>query len=109
MLGSYNWNEPGTDSNDAFCFLCVRLEISGLPNFMHSHILTKCHTLSPASGTDCVGHQEIVQFLPSLIGDMVSITFLIALIPSGIIFSDAVVDNIHLVSSLRHISSSPVI
>lgn len=55
---------------------------------MHSHILTKCHTLSQASGTDYVGHQEIVQFLPSLIGDMVSTTFLIALIPSGIIFSE---------------------
>lgn len=23
MLGSYNWNKPETDSNDAFSFLCV--------------------------------------------------------------------------------------
>jgi len=22
VLGSYNWNEPGTDSNDAFYFVC---------------------------------------------------------------------------------------
>ena len=81
VLGSYNWNEPGIDSNNAFCFQCMRLEISGLPNFTRSHILTECRILRQASGIDRVGHQEIAWFLPSLVRDMFSITFLIAPIP----------------------------
>lgn len=60
VLGSYNWNEPGIGSSDAFCFLCVILEVLGLPIFTHSCFLTKCHILSQASATNCVGHEEIV-------------------------------------------------
>lgn len=67
MLESHNSNEPGTGSNGAFCFLCMRLEISGLLISTHSCILNRCHAPSQHSGINHFGHQEIVQFLLSLI------------------------------------------